>query len=50
MILYVENPKDSMKTYGYQGGRVGGKDRLGVWDWHIHIDIFKIDNQQGTTV
>ena len=19
-------------TYGYQGGRVGGRDRLGVWD------------------
>ena len=38
------------RTYGYQGGRVGGRDRLGVWDWHKHTDIFKIDNQQGATV
>ena len=32
-----------------------GKDRgeeisYGVWDGHVHTAIFKIDNQQGTTV
>ena len=32
------------------GGRVVGRDRLGVWDWHVHTAIFKIDNQQGPTV
>ena len=37
-------------TYGYQGGRVGGSDRLRVWDWHVHIAIFKTDNQQGLTI
>ena len=37
-------------TYGYHGERVGGEDRLGVWDWHVHTTIFKIDNQQGSTV
>ena len=26
------------------------RDRLGVWDWHVHTAIFKIDNQQGPTV
>ena len=31
-------------------GEGGGRDRLGVWDWHVHIAIFKIDNQQGSTV
>ena len=37
-------------TYGYQGGSVGGRDKLGVCDWHIHTSIFKIDNQQRPTV
>ena len=31
-------------TYGYQGGRGKGRDRLGVWDWHAHTAIFKINN------
>ena len=38
-------------TYGSsppQRGQSGG-DRLGIWDWHVHIAIFKIDNQQGPT-
>ena len=29
---------------------LGRKDRLGAWDWHVHTAIFKIDNQQGSTV
>ena len=37
-------------TYGYQGGRVGKRGRLEIWDWHVHTDICKIDNQQGPTV
>ena len=23
---------------------------MGVWDWHVHTAIFKIDNRQGPTV
>ena len=26
-----------------------GRDKLGVWDKHIHTTIYKIDNQQGPT-
>ena len=37
-------------TYDYQGGRVGGRDSSGVWDWHACTAIFKMDNQQGPTV
>ena len=37
-------------TYGYQGQRSEGRDRLGVWDWHAHNAMFKTDNQQGPTV
>ena len=36
--------------YHSQGGRVRGKDRLGVWGWHVHTAVFKLDNQQGPTV
>ena len=27
-----------------------GKNSQGVWDWHAHTAIFKMDNQQGPTV
>ena len=38
------------KQHGYQRGNVERRDKLGVWDWHIPTTIFKIDNQQGSTV
>ena len=31
-------------------GESGGRDKLGVWDKHIHTTVYKIDNQQGPTV
>ena len=31
-------------------GRVGERDRLGVWVGYVHTTKFKIDNQQGPTV
>ena len=37
------------QTYGYQR-LTKGKEKLGVWDWHIHTTIFKTDNQQGPTI
>ena len=30
------------QTYGYQGGKGGGRDKLG--DWHIHTTIYEVDN------
>ena len=38
------------QTYGYQRGKVEGRDKLGVWDSHIHTIIYKTDNQQQPTV
>ena len=26
------------------------RDRSGVWDWHVHTAIFKVDSQQASTV
>ena len=41
------------QTHGSQRGKIlggVGRDNLGVWDWHVHTTVFKIDNQQGPTV
>ena len=38
------------QTYGYQGGRMGGKNSRVVWDQHVYTAIFKINNQQGPNV
>ena len=38
------------RTYGYQGGKVVGRDSQGVWDSHVHTAIFKKDNKQGPTI
>ena len=38
------------QTYGYQGGRMGGRDNQGVWDRQVHSAVFKVDNQQGPPV
>ena len=38
------------QTYGYQRGNVMGRDKLVVWDEHIHTTIYKTDNQQRCTV
>ena len=60
--LYVESKKndtneliyktetDLENKHGYQRRNVEMRDKLWVWDWHIHTTIFKIDNQQGSTV
>ena len=55
MSLYTKQKQTHRlreRTYGYGGGggKVGGRDRLGVWDRHVHTAIFKTDNQQGRTV
>ena len=31
-------------------GEREGKDKLGIWDYHIHTTIYKTGNQQGPTV
>ena len=29
---------------------MGGRDRQGVWDGHVHTALSEMDNQQGLTV
>ena len=38
------------QSYSYQGEKYGGKDRLRVLNEHVHIAVFKMDKQQGSTV
>ena len=33
------------QSYGYQRGKVEVRDKLGIWDGHIHITIYKIKNK-----
>ena len=34
------------KTYGYQRGQLGeGDDWLGIWDWHMHTEVYGITGQ-----
>ena len=33
------------QTYGYQRGKIAGRDKLEVWDEHIPTTIFKTDKQ-----
>ena len=35
------------QTYGYQRGKAG-RDKLGGWNLHIHVIIYKIDKQGPT--
>ena len=27
-------------------GRVRGRDSYGIWDGHVHTDVFKMDNKK----
>ena len=40
---------DLEKELMVAGVRMRGRDSLGVWDGHVHIAVFQIDNQ-GPTV
>ena len=43
LICKTKTHRLRKQTYGYQKGKVWeGKDKLGVWNWHIHSTIFKI--------
>ena len=35
-----------------KGGRwvVGGSDALGIWDWHMHTEIYRMIGQWGPAV
>ena len=37
-------------TKGGTGQGGGGGDKLGVWDSHKHITVYKVDDRQGLTV
>ena len=38
------------QTYWLPEGNGVGRERLGIWDWHVHTAISETDNQQGPTI
>ena len=34
------------QTDGHQQRGMRGRDSKGVWDWHVHTAIFKMNNQE----
>ena len=51
MNLFIKHKQIHRKqTYGYQRENVGERDKLGSWNQHIHMTIYKIAMQQGSTL
>ena len=50
LICKTETDSQIYKTFSYQRGKVGVRDKLGDLDQDIHTTIYKIDHQQGPTV
>ena len=53
MNLFAEQKQTHRlwKTYDYQKGQVGeGRDGLGVWDWHMHTEVYEMIGQWGPVV
>ena len=48
--IYKEKQTPRLQIYGYQKGKLWGREKLGGWDQHIQTSMHKIDNQQGPTV
>ena len=44
-IIYKTEKTHKLRKqiYGYQRGKVEGRDKLGGWDEHIHTIIYKAD-------
>ena len=32
------------------GGREGGMDGLGAWDWHMHTEVYGMIGQRGPAI
>ena len=45
----LSSASDLENKFMASGGRMGARDSQGVWDGHVHTDIFKMDSQQGPT-
>ena len=51
LICRTEAVSQTLKYFGYKRGQVGdGRDRLGVWDWHVHTEVYEMIGQWGPAV
>ena len=49
-LLTKQKETDLENKLMIAGGKNRGRDSQGNWDGHVHTTLFKMDNQQGTTV
>ena len=45
----LSSASDLENKFMASGGRMRDRDSQGVWDGHVHTDIFKMDSQEGST-
>ena len=38
------------QTYGYQREQIGEKDGLGLWNWHMHMEVYGMTGQWRHTI
>ena len=50
MNLFIKTEIDSQTQKPNQVTKGERRDKLGAWDLHIYITIYKVNNQQGPTV
>ena len=54
MNLFAKQKKNKTdfenKLYGHLRGQVWGRDGLGVWDWHMHAEVYGMVEKQGPAV
>ena len=51
LICRTERDSDFEKVMLTKGDKwEGGKDRLGVWDWHMPTEVYGMPGQQGPAV
>ena len=51
LICRTEKLTDSDKLNVTEGDRwVGGKDVIGVWDWHMPTEVYRMIGQEGSAV
>ena len=47
---FFSPPLPVIQRYENQMGQVEGRDGLGVWDWHLHTEVYGMTGQRGPAV
>ena len=50
MNLFTKQKQTQRTNLRLPKGRGGGRDGLGIWDWHMHTTVYGMDGQQEPAV